>query len=130
MSTTMQETHDALRSLIQKVTTMVVDLQTINNEQQDLIYKIEVMAGIRSASVPPSPPPQPSVLLELPPLLPAEVVAPIDLPPERSPTQPSVQLFALPSAAATPAPVMPVDVASLGFAPMSSPAPQSLGPLK
>jgi hypothetical protein len=128
MATTTQETHDALRSLIQKVATMVADLQTINDEQQDLIYKIEVMANIRSVSVPPSPPLQPSVLLELPPPpLPAEAVAPTDLPPKLLPTQSSVQPYALPSAAVTPAPVMPAGAASLGFAPMSSPLPQSLG---
>jgi hypothetical protein len=128
MATTTQETHDALRSLIQKVTTMVADLQMINDEQQDLIYTIEVMANIRSVSVPPSPPLQPSVLLELPPPpLPAEAVAPTDLPPKLLPTQPSVQPYALPSAAVTPAPVMPAGAASLGFAPMSSPLPQSLG---
>jgi hypothetical protein len=131
MATTTQETRDALRSLIQKVTIMVADLQTINDEQQDLIYKIEVMVGIRSVSVQPSPLPQPSVLLELPPPSPpAEVVAPTDLPPELLPTQPSVQSYALPSTAATPAPVMPVHAASLRFAPMSSPAPQSSGLLK
>jgi hypothetical protein len=131
MATTTQETRDALRSLFQKVTIKVADLQTINDEQQDLIYKIEVMVGIRSVSVQPSPLPQPSVLLELPPPSPpAEAVAPTDLPPELLPTQPSVQSYALPSTAATPAPVMPVHAASLGFAPMSSPAPQSSGLLK
>jgi hypothetical protein len=79
---------------------------------------------IRSASMPPSPPSQPSVLLELsPPPPPAKAVAPTDLPPELLPTQP----YALPSAAVTPAPVMPAGAASLGFTPISSPPPQSLG---
>jgi hypothetical protein len=39
-----------LGTMIEQPTSMVATLQTINDEQQDLIYKIEVMAGIRWAS--------------------------------------------------------------------------------
>jgi hypothetical protein len=56
MATTTHETHDALRSLIQKVSTMVADLQTINDEQQDCLYKLDVLAGIQ---LPAQPPPTP-----------------------------------------------------------------------
>jgi hypothetical protein len=74
--------------LIDKLTTMVADLQKIDAEQQECLYKLEVMAGIRSTvmeppllptptamtgtSVPPplpyTPSPQPVVWLEPPPV--------------------------------------------------------------
>jgi hypothetical protein len=47
--------HYMLGTIVEKVTTMVADLQKINNEQQDCLYKLEVMAGIKSANVQPSP---------------------------------------------------------------------------
>jgi hypothetical protein len=76
-----------LGTLIDKLTTMVADLQKIDAEQQECLYKLEVMAGIRSTvmeppllptptaatgtSVPPplpyTPSPQPVVWLEPPP---------------------------------------------------------------
>jgi hypothetical protein len=46
MATIMQETHDALRSIVQKMTTIAVDLLQIINRQQDLIYKMEVIAAV------------------------------------------------------------------------------------
>jgi hypothetical protein len=90
-STTQQETHDALGSIMQEMHntlhTMVADKLKIAAEQQECLYKLEVMAGIRSAvteppllptlkavtgtSVPPplpyTPSPQPVVWLEPPP---------------------------------------------------------------
>jgi hypothetical protein len=108
---------------------MVADLQTINDEQQDLIYKIEVMVSIRSASA--QPPPQPSVLLELPPLPPsAEVVALIDQPPELTPTPPSVQPPEPPSATTAPTLIVPADATCLGLVPRSSSATSLSGLLK
>jgi hypothetical protein len=41
---------NVLGTMIEQPTSMVATLQTINDEQQDLIYKIEVMADIRWAS--------------------------------------------------------------------------------
>jgi hypothetical protein len=46
MATTMQETHDAFRSLIHKMTTIIVGLLQIADEQQDLIYKIEDITSV------------------------------------------------------------------------------------
>jgi hypothetical protein len=65
------------------------------------------MTGIRSASAQPSSSLQLSILLELP--ASAEVIALTDPPPELLPTQPSVQLSALPSAIVTPALVVSAD---------------------
>jgi hypothetical protein len=89
-STTQQETHDVLGSIMQEMHntlhTMVADKLKIAAEQQECLYKLEVMAGIESAvteppllptkaatgtSVPPplpyTPSPQPVVWLEPPP---------------------------------------------------------------
>jgi hypothetical protein len=44
-----------LGTMVEKATTMVAALQKINDEQQDCLYKFEVMAGIRSADAPSSP---------------------------------------------------------------------------
>jgi hypothetical protein len=37
MATTMQEMHDMLGTMVEKVTMMVADLQKINDEQQDCL---------------------------------------------------------------------------------------------
>jgi hypothetical protein len=90
-STTQQETHDVLGSIMQEMhstlRTMVADMLKITAEQQECLYKVEVTASIRSAvteppllptptaatgtSVPPplpcTPSPQPVVWLEPPP---------------------------------------------------------------
>jgi hypothetical protein len=90
-STTQQETHDVLGSIMQEMhstlRTMVADMLKITAEQQECLYKVEVTVGIRSAvteppllptptaatgtSVPPplpcTPSPQPVVWLEPPP---------------------------------------------------------------
>jgi hypothetical protein len=55
MATTTQGTHKVLRSIMQEMHntlgTMVTDMLKIDAEQQDCLYKLEVMAGIRSADV-------------------------------------------------------------------------------
>jgi hypothetical protein len=91
MTTTTQETHYALRSIMQEMHntlgSMVANMLKIDTEQQVYLYNLEVMAGIRltvvkppllststpmiGTSVPPSlpctPSPQPEVWLEPPP---------------------------------------------------------------
>jgi hypothetical protein len=42
-----KELHDVLGTLIEQLTTMVTDLQKIETEQRDCLYKIDVMVGIR-----------------------------------------------------------------------------------
>jgi hypothetical protein len=55
-----KELHDVLGTLIEQLTTMVTDLQKIETEQRDCLYKIDVMVGIRSADAqPPLPTPLP-----------------------------------------------------------------------
>jgi hypothetical protein len=51
--------HDMLGTMVEKATTMVAALQQIHDEQQDCLYKLEVVAGIRSADaqLPPLPTP-------------------------------------------------------------------------
>jgi hypothetical protein len=55
MATTTQGTHKVLRSIMKEMHntlgTMVTDMLKIDAEQQDCLYKLEVMAGIRSADV-------------------------------------------------------------------------------
>jgi hypothetical protein len=87
MATTAQETHNVLGTKIEQLTSMFATLQTINDEQQDLIYKIEIMVDIISLSTSAQllPLSQPSVMLELPsPPPPIEAIAPTDPPPELS----------------------------------------------
>jgi hypothetical protein len=40
MATTSEEQHDVLGTMIEKLTTIATALQTITDEQQDLIYMI------------------------------------------------------------------------------------------
>jgi hypothetical protein len=57
MATIAKELHDGLVTVIDKLNTMVVVLQKIDAEQQDCIYKLEVMAGIKLADAKPPPTP-------------------------------------------------------------------------
>jgi hypothetical protein len=67
MATTIQEMHDMLGTKVEKATTMVVALQKINDEQQDCLYKLEVIAGIRLTDAqPPLPTPATSTSVQLP----------------------------------------------------------------
>jgi hypothetical protein len=75
-STTQQETHDALGSIMQEMhntlRTMVNDIVKIAAEQQECLYKLEVMVGIRSAVTEPPllPAPTAATGTSVPPLLP------------------------------------------------------------
>jgi hypothetical protein len=51
MATIAKELHDVLGTMIEQLTTMVADLQKIDVEQWDCLYKLNVMADIRSADV-------------------------------------------------------------------------------
>jgi hypothetical protein len=62
MATIAKELHDILSTLIKQLTTMVADLQKIDAEQRDCLYKIDVMEGIRSADTKPPPTPLPTPL--------------------------------------------------------------------
>jgi hypothetical protein len=63
MATIVKELHDGLVTVLDKLNTMVAVLQRIGTEQQDCIYKLEVMAGIQLADAKPPLTPLPSLLL-------------------------------------------------------------------
>jgi hypothetical protein len=62
MATIAKELHDGMVTVINKLNTMVVVLQKIDAEQQDCLYKLEVMAGIKLADAKLPPTPLPSLL--------------------------------------------------------------------
>jgi hypothetical protein len=62
MATIAKELHDGLVTVIDKLNTMVAVLQKIDAEQQDCLYKLEVMAGIKLADAKPPLTPLPSLL--------------------------------------------------------------------
>jgi hypothetical protein len=71
MATITKELHDILSTMIEQLTTMVADLQKIDAEQRDCLYKLNVMAGIRSADVKlPLPTPFSATTISVLPLLP------------------------------------------------------------
>jgi hypothetical protein len=61
MATIAKELHDGLVTVIDKLNTMVAILQKIEAEQQDCLYKLNVMAGIKLADAKPPPTPLPSL---------------------------------------------------------------------
>jgi hypothetical protein len=61
MATIAKELHDGLVTVLDKLNTMVAVLQRIDAEQQDCIYKLEVMVDIQLADA--KPPPTPLSLL-------------------------------------------------------------------
>jgi hypothetical protein len=63
MATIAKELHDGLVTVLDKLNTMAAVLQRIDTEQQDCIYKLEVMAGIQLADAKPPLTPLPSLLL-------------------------------------------------------------------
>jgi hypothetical protein len=66
MATIAKELHGGLGTLINKLTTMVADLQKIDTKQWDCLYMLDVMAVIRSADVKRTPTPLPSPPLPTP----------------------------------------------------------------
>jgi hypothetical protein len=62
MATIAKELHDGLVTVLDKLNTMVAVLQRIDAEQQDCIYKLEVMADIQLADTKPPPTPLSSLL--------------------------------------------------------------------
>jgi hypothetical protein len=72
MATIAKELHNGLVTVLDMLNTMVAALQRIDAEQQDCIYKLEVMAGIQLADAKPPPTPLPS-------LLPTLLLAPTNL---------------------------------------------------
>jgi hypothetical protein len=62
MATIAKELHDGLVTVIDKLNTMVAVLQKIEAEQQDCLYKLDVMAGIKLADAKPPPTPLLSLL--------------------------------------------------------------------
>jgi hypothetical protein len=66
MATIAKELHGGLGTLIDKLTTMVADLQKIDTKQWDCLYMLDVMAVIRSADVKWTPTPLPSPPLPTP----------------------------------------------------------------
>jgi hypothetical protein len=74
MATIAKELHDVLGTLIDQLTMMVADLQKVNTKQQDCLFKLDVMVGIKSVNMKPSPtlllsPPLPSTTNLVQPLL-------------------------------------------------------------
>jgi hypothetical protein len=119
MATTMQEMHDMLGNMVEKATTMVTTLQKINDKQQDCLYKLEVIAGIRSADVQPSllPTPSPATSTSMP-------LPPLPYPPSPQPVVRLVQ--PPPSEAVGAAEVDDMKATSCGPEPRPAPPPTSL----